>query len=123
MTFARNVKITQSAFDRFARLSGDDNPIHVDPRFAATTRFKRTLCHGMYLCSLVDAFVRDVFGRAPVAHELKFPGPAYAGDTLAIQLEQGQVRAGLLELRLRITRGQGEACCEGLVLLQSNGVD
>jgi len=33
-------------FDRFARLTGDDNPIHCDPVFAATTHFGATVAHG-----------------------------------------------------------------------------
>jgi acyl dehydratase len=40
---------TQAEFDAFARLSGDDNPIHVDPEFSARTRFGRTVAHGMLL--------------------------------------------------------------------------
>ena len=31
--------LTQDEFDAFAKLSGDDNPIHVDPDFSARTRF------------------------------------------------------------------------------------
>ena len=40
---------SQSDFDRFAALSGDDNPIHVNPEFAARSRFGRPVCHGMLL--------------------------------------------------------------------------
>ncbi len=32
---------TQEEFDIFAHVSGDDNPIHVDPEFSARTRFGR----------------------------------------------------------------------------------
>ncbi|MGZ3427312.1 MAG: MaoC/PaaZ C-terminal domain-containing protein, partial [Polyangia bacterium] len=46
-------RVTQADFDRFARLSGDDNPIHVDAAFAARTRWGKTLAHGMMLYSLV----------------------------------------------------------------------
>ena len=49
---------TQADFDQFAALSGDDNPIHVDPDYAATTRFGSTVAHGMLLygviCGLID---------------------------------------------------------------------
>ena len=40
---------TQEEFDLFARISGDDNPIHVDPEFSARTRFGRTVSHGMLI--------------------------------------------------------------------------
>ena len=39
-TFKRS--FTQQDFARFADLSGDNNPIHVDPQFSARTRFGRT---------------------------------------------------------------------------------
>ena len=42
-TFVFERTLTQGDFDAFATLSGDDNPIHVDPAFAARTRFGRTL--------------------------------------------------------------------------------
>ncbi len=109
----RRVRITQEHFDRFARLSGDHNPIHVDAEFAARTRFGRTLCHGMFLWSLLSEQVFDLFGELPVAHQLTFPGPAYAGDTLALALEQ----VGPRELRGVITRDDGTVSCEALVLL------
>ena len=45
----------QADFDEFARLSGDDNPIHVDPDYSSTTRFGRTVAHGMLPFSVLDA--------------------------------------------------------------------
>jgi len=49
---------TQADFDAFAAVSGDDNPIHVDPEFSAHTRFGRTVAHGMLLYSRLWAMVR-----------------------------------------------------------------
>ena len=84
---ARVRQVTQADFDRFARLSGDDNPIHVDEAFAARTRFGRTLAHGMMLYALVGDEVRRTLGADAVEREveLTFPGPVFAGDELAIE--------------------------------------
>jgi len=46
-------RLTQRDFDRFAELSGDDNPIHVDPAFAARTRFQKPVAQGMLLYGLI----------------------------------------------------------------------
>ncbi len=52
-TASFNRVFRQADFDRFAALSGDDNPIHVDAGFAAKTHFGRTVCHGMLLYSAI----------------------------------------------------------------------
>lgn len=98
----------QADFDAFARLSGDDNPIHVDPIFCAGTRFGRTLCHGMLLYSLVADLVAGALGPGAVEldGELVFPGPVYAGDAVTVHAEVIAVdaRRGHVEVRARVVR-------------------
>ena len=88
-TQIREVKtFTQAEFDAFARLSGDDNPIHVDPEFSARTRFGRTVAHGMLLYSvLCGAISRHFPGAAQLSQELKFPAPTYADEPMTINLK------------------------------------
>lgn len=38
--------VTQETIDRYADLSGDHNPLHVDPEFAGRTPFGSTIAHG-----------------------------------------------------------------------------
>jgi acyl dehydratase len=76
---------TQEEFDRFAVLSGDDNPIHVDPVFSARTRFGRTVSHGMLLYARAYAAIRRRWPQAGHATQtLMFPNPAYAGEELEL---------------------------------------
>jgi acyl dehydratase len=111
-------RFTQEDFDRFAALSGDDNPIHVDAVFAARTRFGRTLCHGMLLFSAASAVIRNHLpgpGTVILDQALKFPGPTFAGDECKIRIEVLSIspdrrRAGL---STTISKDDGTMCLEG----------
>lgn len=46
-TFDYPFKFTQDEVVRFAELTGDNNPLHLDAEYAATTNFKRPIIHGM----------------------------------------------------------------------------
>ena len=75
--------LTQADFDEFAELSGDDNPIHVDPAFSAKTRFGRTVSHGMLLSAILRGLLDQLVpGGRQVEQKLMFPSPTYAGDAM-----------------------------------------
>ncbi len=79
---------TQGQFDEFALISGDDNPIHVDPDFSARTRFGRTVAHGMMLFAFMAAEVGRQLGSPlrMAAQDLRFPAPTFAGEEIDISL-------------------------------------
>lgn len=78
---------SQGDFDEFARLSGDDNPIHVDPAFAARTRFGRTVAHGMLLYGVVCGLLSRHFpGATQLEQRLMFPAPTFADEEMTINL-------------------------------------
>lgn len=80
---------TQAEFDAFAEVSGDDNAIHLDPRFCAGTAFGRTVSHGMLIYSkLWGMLKRYDDGLSQVSQSLMFPNPAYAGEELSLRIAQ-----------------------------------
>lgn len=90
---------TQAEFDRFAELSGDDNPIHVDPAFAARTRFGRRVAHGMLLYTRAWALMRRAWpGEAHAGQTLMFPNPSFAGEALRLELER---QGSIVSVRMR----------------------
>jgi acyl dehydratase len=114
-------RFTQEDFDRFAQLSGDDNPIHVDEAFASRTRFGRTVCHGMLLygaiCGLLSAHLGDV---VQIAQELMFPAPTYAGDEVTIRAEVTHLEPseGQVQMTILVTRQDEEVVCQGQTTLR-----
>lgn len=113
-TFTTTRTFSQAEFDAFARLSGDDNPIHVDAAFAAQTRFGRTVAHGMFLYS---ALCGAIYGRFPGARQLEqeliFPAPTFADEEMALTLTVTAVARNQIALSTTIRNSQGELTCDG----------
>lgn len=112
---------TQENFNLFAELSHDDNPIHVDPAFAATTRFGGTVAHGMMLYGMILGVLSENFPDAcQLEQDLVFPNPTYANLEMTIRLEVTELQADSKQARIAttITRPDGENSCEGQMLIQ-----
>ena len=88
---------SQAEFDLFAQVSGDDNPIHVDPAFSARTRFGRTVSHGMLIYSKLWALLRsDHPGARQVRQSMMFPNPCFAGEAVVLEVRSlGEGRFGV----------------------------
>ena len=109
----------QADFDRFAALSGDDNPIHVDPEFSARTGFGRTVAHGMLLYARVWALIAQMRpGDRPLLQSLMFPAPAYAGEELRIEVDPAQGEPGIFHVRM-VREGDGVVVLSGTCQLEA----
>lgn len=105
--------LTQEDFNRFAALSRDDNPIHVDPDFAAKSHFGATVSHGMLLYSLVAKAFSELIpgpGAVQLEQELMFPNGTYAGEEISVGLTVTAVNPdGSLELATLVTKASDPA--------------
>ena len=72
-----------------ALMSGDVNPQHLDPEFAASTRFHGVIAHGMWGGALISALLGTRLpgpGTIYLGQTLKFLAPVHVGDTLTISV-------------------------------------
>ncbi|WP_031530767.1 MaoC family dehydratase [Dyadobacter crusticola] len=79
-TFDYPFKITQEEVQRFAELTGDNNPIHLDAEYAATTPFKRPIIHGMLGATVFTKVLGTQFpgfGSIYVKQTLEFLRPMF----------------------------------------------
>lgn len=115
----------QADFDRFAALSGDDNPIHVDAEFAARTRFGRTVAHGMLLYSTICRYLHEELGSqyAQVEQELMFVTPTYTDEEVTVRLAATAVSAGreTVDVTTVMAHPDGSIACQGRALMALRG--
>ncbi len=67
------------------RLSGDWNPLHIDPRFARNAGFERPIMHGLGSYGMAGCAVSRAAGRSPVdmtGLSCRFSGIVTPGDIL-----------------------------------------
>ena len=87
--------VTQAQIEKYAAASGDFNPIHLDPEFAASSQFGRTIAHGMMVAAAISEAMTTAFKTAwPSGGRLKlrFKAPVFPGEKVATFGEVKKVR-------------------------------
>jgi 3-hydroxybutyryl-CoA dehydratase len=85
--FVTSRQVTQEQINAYALASGDHNPLHTDPAYAATTPLGGTVAHGMLILAWLSALLTDGFGEDWIARgsfRIRFRAPARPGDTLTL---------------------------------------
>jgi 3-hydroxybutyryl-CoA dehydratase len=100
--------ISGSDIEMFARLSGDNNPIHLDQEYAQTTPFGKRIVHGMFSAALISAVAGTKLpghGGVYLSQELKFRKPIFIDDTVTATLTVTDInqRRGRVTMSTNVT--------------------
>lgn len=77
--------ITEADIVLFAGVSGDNNAVHLNEEFAASTAFGGRIAHGMLTASVISAAVANRLpgpGTIYLGQQLRFKAPVRPGDTV-----------------------------------------
>nr|WP_052113765.1 MaoC family dehydratase [Actinotalea fermentans] len=112
-------EVTQDEVNRFADLTGDHNPVHLDPDFAAGTPFGGTIAHGYLTLALVVPLMADVVQVTGVGtgvnyglDRLRFPAPVRVGSRIRLTstlAEVAEVAGGLQAVFENVVEVEGQA--------------
>lgn len=113
--FCSEVALSPTMVAEFANAVGDNNPIHHDPEFAATTRFGRPTASGPHTTALLLALTASHFSKKGAMLGLefwvRFRRPIYADETIRFEwmvvkvTHSEKLKGEIVELRGRI-KGQ-----------------
>lgn len=76
-------EVTQETINAFAKVTGDHNPVHLDPAFASSTQFKGIIAHGMLSASYISAVLGTQLpgaGAIYMRQTLRFCAPVHPGE-------------------------------------------
>lgn len=80
--FKHGFSFTQADVEKFAAVTGDDNPVHLDADYAAKTMFKKPIMHGFLGSSIFSKVFGTLFpgeGTIYLSQSMKFMKPMYVG--------------------------------------------
>lgn len=111
-------KITDAHITRFADLSGDRNPLHLNEEWASRTRFGGRIAHGALTGALVSRVLGMELpgtGSVYLSQSLTFLAPVRPGDTVIARAEVIDLDAERRRVKLRTTcsNQRGEAIADG----------
>jgi acyl dehydratase len=96
--------ISADDVELYAQITGDRNPLHFDPRYAAASTFGRLVVQGGLTNGLFNALVAMELpgpGSVFLHQEWDYPAPVFIGDTVTAEAEVVEARADKPITRLR----------------------
>ena len=82
-------KITEDDIYQFSKITGDNNPVHVDEDFAKQTIFKKRIAHGFLSASLISTVIATKLpgpGSIYINQSLKFLAPVYIDEEISVNV-------------------------------------
>jgi phosphotransacetylase/acyl dehydratase len=95
--------VAQRDIDLFATVTGDVNPAHVDPEYAATDMFHHIIIQGMWGAGLISATLGTKLpgpGTIYLGQELRFRRPVSIGDTITATVTVREKKAAKSDVTL-----------------------
>lgn len=118
-------RLSQEKIDRYADVSGDHNPIHVDEAFARTTPFGGTIAHGMLVLASISEMMAAAFGEAWLSSgklKVRLRAPARPGDTITASAKPQAAKDGkTLTYTVECRNQDGELLISGTAEAPSGG--
>lgn len=117
-TFSRSREVTDELIRKFAEVSGDYNPLHLDEAYAASTRFNKRIAHGMLSGAFISGVLGDELSIRRIVYlgqTMSFKAPVFIGDTITTTATVKAVREDkpVVTIETVCINQRGETVVEG----------
>jgi enoyl-CoA hydratase len=116
---------SESEVEYFAKISLDDNPIHLNQEYAESTVFGQRIVHGILVASLLSGLMGGKFpghGTVYLGQSLNFKAPVYIGEEIEASVEVVKIREDkpIITLKTQCIKSDGTIALEGEAVVKVN---
>lgn len=89
-TYSKEFSFSQDQVDAFAKITGDDNPIHTNDEYAKKSIFKRRIMHGFLTGSIFSKVFGTLFpgeGTVYLKQNMSFLQPMFVEEVYTANFE------------------------------------
>jgi len=109
----------------FAKISLDDNPIHLKQEYAENTVFGQRIVHGILVASLFSGLMGGKFpghGTVYLGQSLNFKAPVFIDEEIEASVEVVKVREDkpIITLKTQCVKSDGTIALEGEAVVKVN---
>ncbi len=113
--------VGEADIQAFAEVTGDNNPVHLDAEYAATTSFGERIAHGMLSAGYISAVLGTILpgpGAIYLSQSLKFKRPVRIGDEVSAQVTVTEINEAKAQVTLAtVCKVNGKAVVDGEALV------
>lgn len=117
-----SLALSAETVEQYARLVGDDNPVHLDAEYAAKSFFKKRVAHGLLAGGLISAVLGTRLpgpGAIYLSQELEFKRPIDIDETITakVRVTEKHDRHRKIKLRTWVENRAGQIVIDGSALV------
>lgn len=121
-TFEYQFSFTQEDVNNFSKVTGDDNPLHIDEEVARKSLFKKRIIHGFLSGSVFSKVFGTIWpgnGTIYLSQTMNFIKPMYASEKYLAKFEVIEILPkNKYWVKTTIVDGNNENTIEGKALIK-----
>ena len=121
-SYEHEFRFSQDSVKRFAEVTGDNNPIHLDNEYAASTPFKKPIMHGFLSGTIFSKVFGTIYpgeGTIYLKQEMIFKRPMFVNITYTAKFNVTAIDAqkNTLEIDCKVVDADEKVCIDGKATL------
>ncbi|MEK6780491.1 MAG: MaoC family dehydratase [Bacteroidota bacterium] len=126
-SYEHEFSFSQNSVNRFAEVTGDNNPIHLDEQYAASTPFKKPIMHGFLSGTIFSKVFGTIYpgeGTIYLKQEMIFKRPMFVNITYTAKFNVTAIDAhkNTLEIDCKVVDADEKVCIDGKATLMNKRI-